>query len=111
MNYINDEVLILEKDSFSKETIERRMTKGGFKSILRFELFIWDLEIFLQIQKILGDNIILKGGAATQFYIPIEQQRTSIDIDMLCLCSKEEVVSAIKHIETVFEGEGEYLKF
>lgn len=40
--------------------------------------------MFLQLQKKIGDKIILKGGAATQFYIPIEKQRTSIDIDMIC---------------------------
>ena len=55
------------------------MELGGFNSLSKFELFIWDLEIFLQIQKRLGDKIILKGGAATQFYIPISAQRTSID--------------------------------
>lgn len=28
------------------------------------ELFLWDLELFLQIQKRLGEHIVLKGGAA-----------------------------------------------
>lgn len=27
------------------------------------ELFLWDLELFLQIQKRLGKHIVLKGGA------------------------------------------------
>lgn len=65
MNLINYDNLILEKEIFSKVEIEKRMIDGGFKSIARFELFIWDLEIFLQLQRILGDKICLKGGAAT----------------------------------------------
>ncbi len=85
MNLINEDNLILEKKIFSRTEIEKRMVEGGFNSLSKFELFIWDLEMFLQIQKKLGDKIILKGGAATQFYIPAAAQRTSIDIDMICL--------------------------
>ena len=36
------------------------------------------LEMFLQLQKKLGDKMFLKGGAATQFYISITTQGTSI---------------------------------
>ncbi|MDD4295842.1 MAG: hypothetical protein PHC69_02665 [Ruminiclostridium sp.] len=66
MKRINQENLILEKDVFERIEIERLMEDGGFNSITRFELFIWDLEMFLQLQKKLGDKILLKGGAATQ---------------------------------------------
>ncbi len=111
MDYTNEEMLLLEKKYFSKEVIEKRMELGNFKSKQKFELFIWDLEIFLQLQKILGDNIILKGGAATQFHIPIEYQRTSIDIDMICLSSREEVSSAIKQIESNLHGGEDYFIF
>ena len=83
--------IILEKDVFLRAEIEKRITDGGFNSLSKFELFIWDLEMFLQLQKKLGDKIILKGGAATQFYVPVTSQRTSIDIDMICLASREEV--------------------
>lgn len=111
MNGINQENLILEKEVFERTKIERRMVDGGFNSLAKFELFIWDLEMFLQLQKKLGDKILLKGGAATQFYIPITAQRTSIDIDMICLASREEVHKAISEIETELSGEGEYFKF
>jgi hypothetical protein len=68
MNFIKEENLLLEKEVFSTESIENRMTEdGGFNSFSKFELFVWDLEMFLQLQKKLGDKIILKGGAATQF--------------------------------------------
>lgn len=111
MNRINQQNLILEKDVFMRTEIEKRMADGGFNSLAKFELFIWDLEMFLQIQKKLGDKILLKGGAATQFYIPITAQRTSIDIDMICLATREEVHEAIQEIEIEFNGEGEYCKF
>ena len=84
---------------------------GGFNSLSRFELFIWDLEMFLQIQKRLETKIILKGGAATQFYIPVSSQRTSIDIDMICLASNDEVESVIKEIEDHLNGLEDYCKF
>ena len=63
MDVINDEKLILEREVFTRDTIEKRMLAGGFNSLAKFELFIWDLEMFLQLQRILGDKIILKGGA------------------------------------------------
>lgn len=108
---VNRENLILEKEVFIRSEIEKRMKDGGFNSLSKFELFIWDLEMFLQLQEKLGDKIILKGGAATQFYIPISEQRTSIDIDMICLATREEVRNAISEIEAEFNREDEYFKF
>ena len=107
---INQDNLILEHEAFSRENMEQRMSGGGFNSLSKFELFVWDLEMFLQFQKKLGDRIILKGGAATQFYVPISAQRTSIDIDMICLASREEVHEVIQKIENDFRGIGEYCK-
>ncbi|MFZ3130494.1 MAG: nucleotidyl transferase AbiEii/AbiGii toxin family protein [Desulfosporosinus sp.] len=111
MNYINEDKLILEKEVFTREEIEKRMKEGGFNSLAKFELYVWELEMFLQLQEILRDKIILKGGAATQFYIPITGQRTSIDIDMICLASREEVHQSLRQVEDEFNGEGEYCKF
>jgi hypothetical protein len=65
MKRICQESLILEREVFKRAEIERRMVDGGFNSIAKFELFIWDLEMFLQLQKKLNDKILLKGGAAT----------------------------------------------
>ena len=87
--------LIFGGKPFQRETIEARMREGGFNSISRFELFLWDLEILLQLQKRLGDKVVLKGGAAAQFYIPVEAQRTSVDIDLLCSASEQEVAAAL----------------
>ena len=111
MDLINKNNIILEKEVFLRSEIEKRMTDGGFNSLSKFELFIWDLEMFLQLQKKLGDKIILKGGAATQFYVPVTSQRTSIDIDMICLASRDEVHQIISEIENEFAGVEDYFKF
>ena len=95
---------------FTRDSFEKRIATYGFKNIARIELFIWDLELFLQIQDILKERIVLKGGAAVQFYLPIEKQRTSVDIDMIFAGTKveiEEVLSVIskklKNNEGFFE--------
>lgn len=111
MELINKDNIILEKEVFLRSEIEKRMTEGAFNSLSKFELFIWDLEMFLQLQKKLGDKIILKGGAATQFYVPVMSQRTSIDIDMICLASRDEVHYIISEIENEFAGVEDYCKF
>lgn len=111
MEGIKQENLILGPTVFEKSEIEKRMTDGGFNSKAKLELFIWDLEMFLQLQKKLGEKIMLKGGAATQFYIPVATQRTSIDIDMISLATREDVHVAIAEIEADLQGDGEYCKF
>ena len=111
MRGINKENIILENEVFDRNYIERRMGEGGFNSISKFELFIWDLEMLLQLQKKLGDKIILKGGAAAQFYIPVAYQRTSVDIDMICLATSGELHEALSEIEQEFNGEMDYCKF
>lgn len=91
--------LFHEESSFQKETFQQRMDEFGFKNMARMELFLWDLELFLHIQEILGDKIVLKGGAATQFYLPREAQRTSVDIDMLFFGTEEEMIETLHKIE------------
>ncbi len=85
-------------DSFLREALEIRMKEYGFKNMERMEKFLWDLELFQQIQEKLGDRIVLKGGAAIQFYLTIEAQRTSVDIDMIFYGTKEEIDTVIEDI-------------
>lgn len=91
--------LFHDKKAFERETFGERMKRYGFKNMGRLELFLWDLELFLQIQELLGERIVLKGGAATQFYLPREVQRTSVDIDMIFCGTKDEVDAALRKIE------------
>jgi len=87
------------------------MARVGVKNIVRMELFLWDLEIFLQLQKILGDRLVLIGGAAVQFYLPISDQRTSVDIDMLFRGIIEEIQDALSQVEAKFPHNNETFHF
>ena len=98
MNF-DDNALIHDRMCFDRGTLTERLEKLKFNNVARMELFLWDLEIFLQIQAILKDKVVLKGGAAAQFYLPIEYQRTSVDIDMVCAAGIEEVEKVLAAIE------------
>ncbi len=95
----DETVLIHDRTCFIRETMQERLEKLRFNNLARLELFLWDLEIFLQIQAILKDRIVLKGGAAAQFYLPMEYQRTSVDIDMICAAERGEVERVLVEIE------------
>lgn len=103
--------LFHKEEAFQRETFQKRMEEFGFKNMARMELFLWDLELFLHIQKILGDKIILKGGAATQFYLPRDAQRTSVDIDMLFFGTEEEIKKTLRKIEEYLGTEDESFYF
>ena len=106
----NDGALIHNKTSFERATLAARLEELNFNNLARMELFLWDLEIFLQIQDILKEKVVLKGGAAAQFYLPVEYQRTSVDIDMVCSVGKEEIEDALRIIETKFNGKENLFK-
>ena len=103
--------LFHKEEAFQRETFQKRMEEFGFKNMARMEQFLWDLELFLHIQKILGDKIILKGGAATQFYLPRDAQRTSVDIDMLFFGTEEEIKKTLRKIEEYLGTEDELFYF
>ena len=103
--------LFHKEEAFQRETFQKRMEEFGFKNMARMELFLWDHELFLHIQKILGDKIILKGGAATQFYLPRDAQRTSVDIDMLFFGTEEEIKKTLRKIEEYLGTEDELFYF
>lgn len=98
-------------EKFEKQALEKRMNEYGFNNITRIELFLWDLELFQQIQNILKDRVVLKGGAAVQFYLPIEAQRTSVDIDMIFNGTQEEVENVLAEITKKLGGEDDLFAF
>ena len=104
-NFINS------KSAFERETFEGRMREYGFKNIERLEKFLWDLELFLHLQGILGDKLVLKGGAAVQFYLPALAQRTSVDIDMMFYGNKEEFKEALHLITDKFKNDEGLFEF
>lgn len=111
MNKVDYQKLFHEIKDFERDTFAERMEEYGFKNMARMELFLWDLEIFLQIQKILEDRIVLKGGAATQFYLLRDAQRTSVDIDMLFYGSYQEIEETLKKIEEVLGASDKLFHF
>lgn len=108
---MEETVLFHDKKAFERETYEERMKAFGFKNIARMELFLWDLELFLQLQRILGGKLVLKGGAAVQFYMPMEVQRTSVDIDMIFCGTKDEIESALAQTEKLLGSDGNQFHF
>ena len=54
---------------------------------------------------------MLKGGAATQFYLPKEAQRTSVDIDMLFAGTEAEIDKVLAQIEASIGDGGQLLHF
>ncbi len=102
--------LIHNPQCFDRDTLLQRQESLKFKNLARMELFLWDLEIFLQIQKNLSDKVVLKGGAAAQFYIPVDWQRTSVDIDMVCTAREEDIERALTAIERRLGGEGSFFR-
>jgi translocation and assembly module TamA len=98
----NEAALIHDKECFTRETLTARLSELGFNNLAKMELFLWDLEMFLQIQMVLQNKVVLKGGAAAQFYIPIEYQRTSVDIDMICIADTGEVEKALTELMAKF---------
>ncbi len=105
------EVLLHKAENFSYETLNRRLNQHGFKNIAKLELFLWDLEMFMQIQRILRNRVVLKGGTAVQFYLPIDYQRSSVDIDIICSVSIEEVEGTIRQIEDRFNADEKFFRF
>jgi len=103
--------LIHNPHCFLRETYEERMELCGVRNITRMEMFVWDLEMFLQLQAILGDRLVLKGGAAVQFYLPTQYQRTSVDIDIVFHGDIREVELAIAKIERLFKADETYFTF
>ncbi len=108
MNYSN---LFHSEHYFSKSTFDEHKNKYKFNNLERIEIFLWDLELFLQIQNCLKDKIVLKGGAATQFYLPVEAQRTSIDIDMLLYGNEKDIENSLSLIKTRLGDEFFYKRY
>ena len=69
--------LFHDKTAFERECLQQRMELYGFKNMARMELFLWDLELFLQIQKRLGEHIVLKGRAKREWRVFLFQRTYS----------------------------------
>jgi hypothetical protein len=111
MENIFSDRLIHSPECFSREQLEQRRVKHGFAHLNKVEAFAWDLEIYGHLQRHMGDAVVLKGGAATQLYLPVELQRTSVDIDIICTVGVQEFERVTKEILSTLSRDGKLLRF
>ena len=108
---INYDALIHDRKYFEPDYIAQRQAQYNFTQAIKVETFLWDLELFGQLQRKLGDQVVLKGGAAAQLYFAPERQRTSVDIDVIYLGDASALPDALGSIHKAFGGDDLYFKF
>ncbi|HXM11450.1 MAG TPA: nucleotidyl transferase AbiEii/AbiGii toxin family protein [Terriglobales bacterium] len=111
MENIFSDRLIHSAECFSRDQLEKRRVKHGFAHLNKVEAFAWDLEIYGHLQQHLGDAVVLKGGAATQLYLPVELQRTSVDIDIICTAAIQEFDRVTEEILSRLSRDRKLLRF
>jgi hypothetical protein len=67
--------------SFRKENILEIAKDFGFSRRDVLESHLWVYELDAQIQKYAKGHSVLKGGACSQIYLPLNVQRCTVDID------------------------------
>ncbi|MBI4980680.1 nucleotidyl transferase AbiEii/AbiGii toxin family protein [Candidatus Woesearchaeota archaeon] len=97
-----ERLLINNPDYFKPETIESIRKEFKFSQSIHIEMLLWDFEIFAQLTAIHKD-FVLKGGAATQIYLPVEKQRASRDIDLATTLTEKEVETELNAVKKRFE--------
>lgn len=108
---INYEALIHDRKYFELDHIADRQTQYNFTQAVKVETFLWNLELFGQLQRSLVKQVVLKGGAAAQLLFPPERQRTSVDIDVIYLGDEASLSKALASIHEVFGGDDFFFKF
>jgi hypothetical protein len=102
MSELND-LLVHGFSPFSKEELSKRTEKYDFSQPQILELFAWDYELTAQLQE-LSDNLVLKGGAAAQLYLPAQIQRGSVDIDLTTQLDARELNNLISKLSQKFKS-------
>lgn len=105
------DALIHDRKFFESAHIKERQEQYKFTQAVKVETFLWDLELYGQLQRALGDQVVLKGGAAAQLFIPTERQRTSVDIDVIYLGKKDRLEEALIKIHKDFGEDEVYFRF
>jgi hypothetical protein len=108
---IHYNALIHNREYFSLDHIQARQKQYNFTQAVKVETFLWDLELYGQLQKYLGDKVTLKGGAAAQLFFPPERQRTSVDIDVIYVGEVEELHKTLREIHKALGEDETYFKF
>lgn len=87
---------------FTKEEILRRAKEYEYPVPIAVEYFLWDCELTAQLQSIC-DDLILKGGAATQLHLPLERQRGSKDVDIVTSLEEDDISGIVEKVTQTFK--------
>lgn len=91
-----------EYRNFSKSSLLHTANEYNLSNISSLEAHLWVYELCYQIQKISGSSCILKGGASTQLYLPLNVQRCTIDIDMSTTLTTDKLHHMLSLITATF---------
>ncbi len=93
--------MIHNKKFFQKIEILRRAAEYEFPNPIAIEYFAWDCELTARLQSI-SDDLILKGGAATQLHLPLQKQRGSKDVDISTSLELSDIQAILDKCEAKF---------
>ena len=94
--------MIHDKKYFTRNEILRRAKEYEYPNPIAVEYFLWDCELTAQLQSIC-DDLILKGGTATQLHLPLERQRGSKDVDIVSLLEITDISKIIDKAAEAFK--------
>ena len=86
------------KKYLTKEHIEKVSKDSEFPNMDFIEFLIHDYKVFYELLR-LNKDFVLKGGAAAQLYIPLKEQRASIDIDLITHMSNRETKEVMSKLQ------------
>ena len=99
--------LINDPAFFEAENIRRVALQFKLPNPVFIEKLLWDYEVFCQLAA-LSEDFVLKGGAASQVYLPSDLQRASVDVDVATTHSKSEIEGFLYKIKEKFEKNAEH---
>lgn len=102
MNKNHHSALCHPSSSFTSNHIKKasKILELSYKESL--ETHIWIYELHSQIQKRAGNRCVLKGGASTQLFLPIDYQRCTADLDCATDLSPKELHKIMYSIKDCF---------
>lgn len=112
MNIINKRkkgFFIHDYYKFTEQYIGNKSSYYGIPKRV-IERQIWIYELHSQIQKRLKGRVVLKGGASTQLYLPLQVQRCTEDLDLYTDLSPKQLRKEMKSIEKEFNSNKIHMK-